>query len=81
MGLHIQMILNSGMSRYEIIIFWSDDDKCFVAEMPELKGCTAHGDTYNEALSHVQEVATEWLNIANEKGWTIPESKGRLVFA
>jgi predicted RNase H-like HicB family nuclease len=69
------------MSKYEIIIFWSDDDKCFVAEMPELKGCTAHGDTYNEALSKVQEVATDWLNIASEKGWTIPQPKGRLVFA
>jgi predicted RNase H-like HicB family nuclease len=46
--------------KYEIIIFWSNDDECFVAEMPEL---------------------TDWLNIANEKGWTIPEPKGRLVFA
>jgi predicted RNase H-like HicB family nuclease len=75
------MILNRMIIKYEIIIFWSDDDKCFVAEMPELKGCTAHGDTYNEALSQVQEVATDWLSIANEKGWTIPEPKGRLVFA
>jgi predicted RNase H-like HicB family nuclease len=67
--------------KYEIIIFWSNDDECFVAEMPELKGCTTHGNTYNEALTQVQEVATDWLNIANEKGWTIPEPKGRLVFA
>lgn len=69
------------MSKYEIIIFWSDEDKCFVAEMPELKGCTAHGETYLEALNEVQEVATNWLDIANEKGWAIPQAKGRLVFA
>lgn len=69
------------MSKYEIIIFWSSDDKCFVAEMPELKGCTAHGETYNESLNQVQEVATNWLNIANERGWIIPEPKGRLVYA
>jgi predicted RNase H-like HicB family nuclease len=75
------MILNRMIIKYQIIIFWSDDDKCFVAEMPELKGCIAHGNTYNEALSQVQEVATNWLNIASEKGWTITEPKGRLVFA
>ena len=69
------------MSKYEIIIFWSDNDKCFVAEMPELKGCVAHGDSQDEALNQVQSLATEWLKIANEKGWTIPEVKGRLVFA
>lgn len=67
--------------KYEIIIFWSSDDNCFVAEMPELKGCTAHGDTYNEVLIEVQHVATNWLSIAKEKGWKIPEPKGRLVFA
>jgi predicted RNase H-like HicB family nuclease len=69
------------MSKYEIIIFWNNEDNCFVADMPELKGCTAHGETYNEALSQVQEVAIEWLNIAKERGWAIPEPKGRLVFA
>jgi predicted RNase H-like HicB family nuclease len=81
MDLHIQMILNRMKIKYELIIFWSDDDKCFVAKVPELRGCTAHSDTYNEALSQVQEVATDWLNIASEKGWTIPQPKGRLVFA
>lgn len=69
------------MNKYEIIIFWNDNDKCFVAEMPELKGCIAHGDTQDEALNEIQKLASEWLNIANEKGWEIPEPKGRLVFA
>ena len=69
------------MNKYEIIIFWNDNDKCFVAEMPELKGCIAHGDTQDEALNEIQKLASEWLNIASEKGWEIPQPKGRLVFA
>lgn len=69
------------MNKYEIIIFWSNNDNCFVAEMPELKGCVAHGDTQDEALNEIKILASEWLNIANEKGWEIPEPKGRLVFA
>ena len=47
------------MNKYETIIFWSNDDKCFVAEMPELKGCVAHGDSQDEALNQVQSLATE----------------------
>ena len=74
-------IKSLAMNKYEVIIFWNDNDNCFVAEMPELKGCVAHGDTQDEALSEIQTLATEWINIANEKGWKIPEAKGRLVFA
>ena len=69
------------MNKYEVIIFWSEIDKVFVAEMPELKGCVAHGDTPDEALKEVNIVADEWLKIAREKGWQIPEPKGRLIFA
>jgi predicted RNase H-like HicB family nuclease len=69
------------MSKYEIIIFWSAEDNAFVAEMPELKGCVAHGDTQDEALKQVKIVADEWLKLAKEEGWQIPEPKGRLVFA
>ena len=69
------------MNKYEIIIFWSADDNAFVAEIPELKGCMAHGDTQDEALQQVKLVAEDWLKIAVEKGWQIPEPKGRLVFA
>ena len=69
------------MSKYEIIIYWSEQDEIFVAEMPELKGCVAHGDTQDEALKQINIVAGEWMKIAKEKGWQIPEPKGRLMFA
>jgi predicted RNase H-like HicB family nuclease len=69
------------MNRYEIIIFWSEQDKAFIAEMPELKGCMAHGDSQNEALKEVKIVADNWLKLARKEGWEIPEPKGRLVFA
>ncbi len=69
------------MTKYEIIIYWSPADEVFVAEMPELKGCIAHGDTQDEALKEIKAVAEEWLAIAREKGWQIPEPKGRLIFA
>lgn len=69
------------MSKYEIIIYWSSVDKVFIAEIPELKGCIAHGDTQAEALKEVNIMAEEWLELAKEKGWHIPEPKGRLMFA
>ena len=69
------------MNRYEVIIFWSDVDGAFVAEMHELKGCMAHGETQSEALKEVNKVAKEWLAMAKEKGWQVPAPKGRLVYA
>jgi len=69
------------MTRYEIIIYWSDEDHSFVAEVPELAGCMADGATYQEALSNVQAVIQEWIDTARELGRSIPEPKGRLVFA
>jgi len=69
------------MTKYEIIIYWSESDDAFVAEIPELKDCIAHGNTQDEALREVNYVASEWIEIAKEKGWQIPEPKGRLVFA
>ena len=69
------------MTKYEIIIYWSESDDAFVAEIPELKGCIAHGNTQDEALREVNYVASEWIEIAKEKGGQIPEPKGRLVFA
>jgi len=69
------------MNKYEVIIFWEETDAVYVAEIPELKGCLAHGSTPNEALEAVHQVAQEWLNIAKEKGWDIPEPKGRLLYA
>jgi predicted RNase H-like HicB family nuclease len=68
-------------SKYEIIIYWSQEDDAFLAEIPELKGCIAHGTSYEEALKNVNQVASEWLKIAQEEGWSIPMPKGRLIFA
>ncbi len=68
-------------SRYEIIIFWSDEDGAYVAEVPELPGCMADGETYQEALANAELVIQEWIETATEAGRPIPEPKGRLLFA
>ena len=69
------------MSKYEIIIFWSKENQAYIAEVPELPGCMADGQTYQEALENVDVIAQEWLETAKEKGKAIPKPKGRLVFA
>jgi len=69
------------MNRYEVIIYWSEQDKCFVAEAPELAGCIADGKTYQEALANLEVVMQEWIEAAKELGRPIPEPKGRLVVA
>ncbi|HEV7644266.1 MAG TPA: type II toxin-antitoxin system HicB family antitoxin [Pyrinomonadaceae bacterium] len=69
------------MSKYEIIIYWSNEDKAFIAEVPELAGCMADGSTHQEALANAEIVIQEWLETAKELGREIPEPKGRLVFA
>jgi predicted RNase H-like HicB family nuclease len=69
------------MPKYEIIIFWSQEDGAFIAEVPELAGCAADGATYQEALSNVEKVIQEWLETAKELRRPIPQPKGRLVFA
>ena len=68
-------------SRYEIILYWSDDDQAFIAEVPELSGCAADGPTYAEALANVEIVIREWLETAKELDRPIPEPRGRLKFA
>lgn len=67
--------------RYEIIIYWSNEDEAFIAEVPELPGCAADGATYQEALQNVEIVMQEWIETAQELGRQIPEAKGRLRFA
>jgi predicted RNase H-like HicB family nuclease len=67
--------------RYEPIIYWSEEDKSFVAEVPELAGCAADGETYIEALQNAQIVMQEWVETAQELGRSIPEPKGKLVYA
>lgn len=69
------------MSRYEIIIFWSDEDQAFIAEVPELPGCMADGATHEQALANVEVVVREWIETAKELGRPIPEPRGRLQFA
>ena len=69
------------MSKYEIIIYWYKDDQAFIAEVPELAGCTADGATYQEVLANVEIVICEWIKTAKVLGRPIPEPKGRLAFA
>ncbi len=69
------------MIRYELIIYWSDEDEAYIAEVPELPGCMADGASYQEALANVETVIEEWLETAKELGRSIPEPKGRLIFA
>ncbi|MBI4688701.1 MAG: type II toxin-antitoxin system HicB family antitoxin [Nitrospirae bacterium] len=67
--------------KYEVIIYWSREDQAFLAEVPELPGCAADGNTYQEALANVEVIINEWIETAKELGRPIPEPKGRLVFA
>ncbi len=69
------------MSKYELIIYWSQEDGSFIAEAPELAGCAADGASYQDALANVEVVIQEWIDTAKELGRPIPEPKGRLVFA
>ncbi|MGA3328733.1 MAG: type II toxin-antitoxin system HicB family antitoxin [Terriglobia bacterium] len=69
------------MPKYEVIIYWSEEDKGFIAEVPELPGCAADGKTYREALANVEVVIQEWIETAKEIGRPVPAPKGRLVFA
>lgn len=69
------------MSKYEIIIYWSEEDQAFIAEVPELAGCMADGKTYREALANAEVIIEEWLETARELGRKIPEPRGRLAFA
>lgn len=69
------------MSKYEVIIYWSEADQAFIAEVPELPGCASDGATYQEALANVEVVIQEWLETARELGRPIPQPKGRLMYA
>jgi predicted RNase H-like HicB family nuclease len=70
------------MNKYEVIIYWSDEDGAFVAEVPELPGCAAHGPTQEAALSSAQEAIRLWVETAREFGDPVPVPKGRrLIYA
>ena len=67
--------------KYELIIYWSEEDNCFLVEVPELPGCMADGQTYQDAVNNVEVVIREWIETATELGRTIPQPKGRLIYA
>lgn len=69
------------MTKYEIILYWSEEDSAFIAEVPELPGCAADGGTRQEAVANAETVIAEWLDTARALGRPIPEPKGRLLFA
>lgn len=68
-------------AKYEVIIYWSKADDSFIAEVPELPGCMSDGSTKVEALENVNTIILEWLETAKSLGRTIPEPKGKLMYA
>jgi predicted RNase H-like HicB family nuclease len=68
-------------SKYEIIIYWSDEDEAYLAEVPELAGCMADGKSYSEALQNIEIVIQQWIDTAIELGREIPKPKGKLMYA
>jgi len=67
--------------KYEIIVYWSDEDESYIAEVPELSGCMADGKTYEEVINNVQVVISEWIETAKNQGRSVPQPKGRLAYA
>ncbi len=69
------------MNKYEVILYWSAEDESYIAEVPELAGCMADGDTMADALKNAERVIAEWIEVAKDLGREIPEPKGRLKYA
>ena len=69
------------MIKYEMIIYWSDEDQAYIVEVPELPGCMADGKTYEEAVKNAGKIIEEWIETAKELGRQIPQPKGRLMYA
>lgn len=67
--------------RYEMIIYWSEEDQAYIVEVPELPGCMADGRSYQEAITNAETVIREWIEIASDIGRPIPTPRGRLVYA
>ena len=66
--------------KYEVIIYWSEEDQALIAEVPELPGCAADEENYQEALQNLEIMMQEWIETANALGRPIPQPKGRLMF-
>ena len=73
--------MKSETSKYEMIIYWSDRDKAFLVEVPELPGCMADGRTREEAIANAEVIIREWIGAAKEMGRLIPRPKGKLAYA
>jgi predicted RNase H-like HicB family nuclease len=69
------------MYKYEVIVWWSEKDRAYIAEVPELPGCMIDGGTYEEALKNIKLIISEWIETAKELGREIPEPKGKLMYA
>ena len=69
------------MYKYERIVYWSDEDECFVVEVPELPGCMSDGKTIDEAMRNTDVIISEWIETALEEGMPVPEPRGRLMYA
>jgi predicted RNase H-like HicB family nuclease len=69
------------MTKYEIVLYWSEEDQSFIAEVSELPGCAADGSTRQDALANAERVIEEWIETAKELGRLVPEPKGRLQSA
>ena len=67
--------------KYEIVLYWSEEDQAFLAEVPELPGCVADGATYQEAIANAEVIIREWIETATELGRPIPAPKGKLMYA
>jgi len=69
------------MYKYEVVLWWSEEDRTYIAEVPELPGCMADGTSYEEALKNVQIIISEWIETAKKLGTEIPKPKGKLTYA
>ncbi len=69
------------MDKYEMVVYWSEDDDTYVVEVPELPGCMGDGSTYEEAIKNTFIIINEWIETAKELGRNVPQPKGRLIYA
>ena len=67
--------------KYEMVLYWSNEDKAYIVEVPELPGCMADGKSYQEAVANAEVIIEEWIETAKELGRTIPRPKGKLMYA
>lgn len=67
--------------KYEMIVYWSQEDQAYVVEVPELPGCMADGPTYQQAVSNAEVIIGEWIETANQLGRAVPQPRGKLMYA